>query len=60
MPTLKTAPALLAFFVQLTRRDFLYLIRKDGSADILPREALPEGLETFIAEKFEIERSSFL
>ena len=44
----------------LSSRRALYLIRGDGSADILPRDALPEGLEAFLADKFEIERSSFL
>lgn len=44
----------------LSSRRAFYLIRGDGSADILPRNALPEGLEAFLAEKFEIERSSFL
>ncbi len=42
-----------------SRRAF-YLIRRDGSADILPRDALPEGLEALLEEKFEVERSSFL
>ena len=44
----------------LSSRRALYLIRSDGSADILPRDVLPEGLEAFLAEKLEIERSSFL
>ncbi len=44
----------------LSSRRALYLIRKDGSADILPRDALPEGLEAFLAQKLTVERSSFL
>ena len=44
----------------LSSRRAFYLIRKDGSADILPREALPEGLEAFLEGKLEVERSSFL
>ena len=44
----------------LSSRRALYLIRRDGSADILPRDALPEGLEAFLEEKLEVERSSFL
>lgn len=44
----------------LSSRRAFYLIREDGSADILPRDALPEGLEAFLAAEFEVERSSFL
>ena len=44
----------------LSSRRAFYLIRPDGSADILPRDALPEGLETLLEEKLTIERSSFL
>ncbi len=45
----------------LRSRAALYLIRQDGSADILPRRDLPEGLEVFLAGKVsEVERSSFL
>ncbi len=45
----------------LKSRAGLYLIRQDGSADILPRRDLPEGLEAFLAGKVsEVERSSFL
>lgn len=44
----------------LTSRRALYLLRRDGSADILPRTELPEGLEDFLAEKITVERSSFL
>lgn len=44
----------------LTSRRALYLLRRDGSADILPRAGLPEDLEAFLAEKLPAERSSFL
>lgn len=45
----------------LSSRRALYLIRRDGSADILPRSALPEGLEGFLKGKVPAaERSSFL
>ena len=44
----------------LSSRRAVYLVRQDGSADILPRGALPEGLEALLAEKLTIERSSFL
>lgn len=44
----------------LTSRRALYLLRRDGSADILPRTELPEGLEDFLAKKLTVERSSFL
>jgi len=44
----------------LTSRRALYLLRRDGSADILPRAELPEGLEAFLGDKITVERSSFL
>ena len=44
----------------LSSRRAFYLVRPDGSADILPRSALPEGLETLLEEKLTVERSSFL
>lgn len=44
----------------LSSRRALYVIRRDGSADILPRSALPEGLEPFLSEKLTVEPSSFL
>jgi hypothetical protein len=45
----------------LASRGALYLLREDGSADILPRRALPEGLEAFIVQRVgEPRRSSFL
>ena len=44
----------------LGSRRALYLLRRDGSADILPRTELPEGLEDFLAQRLEVERSSFL
>ena len=44
----------------LSSRRALYLLRRDGSADILPKDALPEGLELFLTEKLTVERSSFL
>lgn len=44
----------------LSSRRALYLLRRDGSADILPRTELPEGLEAFLSEKITVERSSFL
>ena len=44
----------------LSSRRALYLLRRDGSADILPRDSLSEGLEPFLNEKLTVERSSFL
>jgi len=44
----------------LSSRRALCLLRRDGSADILPRTELPEGLEAFLADKITVERSSFL
>ena len=44
----------------LSSRRALYLLRSDGSADILPKDALPKGLEPFLTEKLTVERSSFL
>jgi hypothetical protein len=45
----------------VSSRRALYLVRRDGSADILPRSALPEGLEGWLQTKVpETERSSFL
>jgi len=44
----------------LSSRRALYLLRRDGSADILPRSELPEGIETFLAEKIMVKRSRFL
>ncbi len=41
-------------------RRALYLVRRDGSADILPRAGLPEGLEAFLRERLPVEDSSFL
>ena len=38
----------------------IYLLRHDGSADILPRTELPEELEDFLAQRLEVKRSSFL
>lgn len=43
-----------------TVRRALYLLRRDGSADILPRSELPEGLEAFLTDKFPAVRSNFL
>ena len=43
-----------------TVRRAMYLLRRDGSADILPHAELPEGLETFLADRFPVTRSSFL
>lgn len=44
-----------------TVRRALYLLRRDGSADLLPRAEAPEGLESFLSEKVpKTERSSFL
>ncbi len=44
----------------LSSRRALYLLRRDGSADILPRNSLPESLEPFLNEKLTVEPSSFL
>lgn len=44
----------------LSSRRALYLLRRDGSADILPKDAMPEGLEPFLSEKLMVEHSSFL
>ena len=44
----------------LSSRRAFYLVRSDGSADILPRNALPKGLEPLLEEKLTVERSSFL
>lgn len=44
----------------LLSRRALYLLRQDGTAEILPREALPVGLEDFLNARLESERSSFL
>ena len=44
----------------LSSRRALYLLRWDGSADILPCEGLPEGLAPFLNERFTVEPSSFL
>jgi len=45
----------------LASRRALYLLREDGTADILPKGALPEGFEAFIAGKIgEVRHSSFL